>query len=105
MGRLVVVIDPGVAVSPAELAAAWNADDAASAVGSAGVEAARPGDFFGVVELVVIPAGVGLAVNAVTAVIGRLVSRLRASRDQPELEIAEVDGDRVVVVRLRGISR
>jgi hypothetical protein len=105
MGRLVLAIDPGMEVGPVELAAAWNRNDETSAVGTAVVEAAPPGDFFGVMELVVIPAGVGLAVNGITAMISSLVAKLQAGTDPPELEIAETtrpNGDRIVVVRLRG---
>ena len=105
MGRLVLAVDPGVPVSPADLAAAWNADEETSAVGAAAIETAPQGDFFGVMELVVVPAGVGLAVNAMTAIVGSLIARLRARPDPPDLEFAELtrpNGDRVVVVRLRG---
>ena len=109
MGRLVVVLDRGVGVSPAELAAAWADDAEAHAAGVASVDTATPGDYFGVLELVVIPLLINLASGAVTALIGRLVARIRLDGpDQPELEITEMtrtDGDRVVVVRLRGGHR
>jgi len=109
MGRLVVVLDRGVGVSPAELAAAWAGDAQARAAGVASVDAAAPGDFFGVLELVVIPLLVNLASGAVTGLVGRLVAKVRPDQPgQAELEIAEMtraDGDRVVVVRLRGVPR
>lgn len=105
MGRLVIAVDPDVGVSPEGLAAAWDADAEARAVGPAGVEAAPRGEFLlDVVALVAIPMAVNVASTAVTAVVARLVSRLRRSRPgQPDIEIAELtrpDGDRVVVVRL-----
>jgi hypothetical protein len=105
MKRLVVVLDPGVAVSAAELAAAWDADQEARAAGSATVETAKPGDFFGVLELVVIPLAVNVASSGITAIVGRLMAKLRpAQPGQPDLEIAEMtgaDGDHVVIVRSR----
>ncbi len=107
MERIVVAVDPNVQVSPAQLAAAWNRDREASAVGTATIETAPPGDYLGVMDLVVIPGGVGLAVNAITALVSRLISKLRDRPGQPELEIIEmttVNGDQVVVVRLRRIS-
>jgi hypothetical protein len=106
MGRLVVALDPGVGVGPAELAAAWAGDVQACAAGSASVDVVVPGDFFGVLELVVVPLAVNLASTAVTALVSRLVAKVRPGRPgEPELEIAEMTsaaGDRVVVVRLRG---
>jgi hypothetical protein len=102
MGRLVLAIDPELGVSPANMVAAWNSDDEASLVGSATVEATTPGDFFGVMDMVVIPAGVGLTVNGITAMVGRLIAKLRGSH-QADLEIAEMttNGDQIVAVRLR----
>ena len=109
MGRLVVMVDPGVGVSAGELAGAWGEDPEAGAVGAASVDAAVPGDFFGVVELVVVPLAVNLASSAVTGLVGRLMARLRpAGPEAPELEVTETmrpGGDRVVVVRLRGAAR
>lgn len=109
MSRLVVVLDDSVGVSPAGLAAAWSDDVEASAAGVASVEAAAPGDFFGVLELVVIPLLVNLASSAVTGLVGRLVAKGRPDGPgQSELEIAEMTGaggDRIVVVRLRGGRR
>ena len=107
VGRLLIALDPGVQVSPGELAAAWDADEQARAVGPAAVEAPARGEFLpDVLTLVAIPLGVNLASTAITAMVGRLVTRLRNTPpDQPEIEVAELtsaDGDRVVVVRLRG---
>lgn len=73
------------------------------------MDAAVPGDFFGVLELVVVPLLVNLASGAVTGLVGRVVAAVRRDRPgEPELDIAEVrsaGGDRVVVVRLRGAVR
>jgi hypothetical protein len=107
VGRLLIALDPGVQVSPGELAAAWDADEQARALGPAAVEAPARGVFLpDVLTLVAIPLGVNLASTAITAMVGRLVARLRNTRpDPPEVEVAEMasaDGDRVVVVRLRG---
>jgi hypothetical protein len=109
MARFVIAVDVELKVASSDLAGAWNQDEEAAAAGAATVETAPPGDFFGVMELVVVPAGVGLAVNAVTALVGKMIARLRPQQpDQPELEIAEMtgaNGDQVVVVRLREIPR
>lgn len=108
MGRVVVALDPSVNVKPADLASALNGENETLALGLAMVEAARPGDFLGVMDLVVIPGGVGLAVNGVTTMLGRLVRKLRGSADEAELEITEMtgaNGDRIVVVRIRGTRK
>jgi hypothetical protein len=106
MGQLVVMLDPAVPVAPADLAAAWDRDEEARAAGTATVETAVPGDFLGVLEIVVVPLAVNLMTNAVTALVGKLMARLRPEQpDQPDLEIAELtqaNGDRVVFVRLQG---
>jgi len=106
MGRLIVVLDPGLAVNPADLAAAWDSDGESRAIGTATVETAVPGDFLGVLELVVVPLAVNLATNAITALVGKLVARLRSERpEQPEIEIVamtQASGDRTVFVRLQG---
>jgi hypothetical protein len=104
---LVIALDPGAGVSPAALAAAWDKDEQARAVGQAGVEASARGDFLpDVLTLVAIPLAVNVASTAVTAMVSRLVARLRGARPgQLDIEVAELtsaDGDRVVVVRLRG---
>jgi hypothetical protein len=109
MGRLVVVLDDSVGVSPAELATAWAGDAEARAAGEASMEAAPPGDFFSGLELVVIPLLVNLASSAITGLVGRLVAKARPDREgQDGLEITETtgaDGDRIVVVRLREAHR
>jgi hypothetical protein len=102
-----IVLDPGVAVSPAALAAAWGADEQARAVGPASVETSARGDFLpDVLTLVAIPVAVNVASTAVTAMVTRLVDSLRGTRpDQPDIEVAELtraDGERIVVVRVRG---
>lgn len=107
VGRLVVALDQGVGVSAAGFAAAWDADAEARAAGAASVEAAGPGVYLpDAVTLVAIPLAVNLASSAVCALVGRLVAGLRgADRSEPGLEVVEVgdaDGDRVVVVRMRG---
>ena len=105
MARLVVVLDPNLKVSPGDLALAWDGDDEAHAAGIATVDSAPPGDFFGVLELVVVPLAVNLVTNAVTAMVGKLITKLRPEQpEQPDLEIAEMtgaNGDRIVTVRLR----
>lgn len=107
MGRLVIALDSNVGVNPAALAAAWDADEQGRAVGPAALEASPRGEFLpDLVTLVAIPLAVNMASTAVTAMVGRLVARLRDARpDQPDIEVAELtraDGDRVVVVRVRG---
>ena len=106
MERLVIALDPGVEVRPAELAAAWDSDDQARTVGAVTVETAPPGDFFGVIELVVIPLAVNLASEAAFGLVSRLINKVRRARlDQPDIEISELakaNGDRVIVVRQRG---
>ena len=107
MERLVIALDPAVGVNSAELAAAWDANEQARAVGPASVETSARGDFLpDVLTLVAIPLAVNVASTAITALVTRLVARLRNSRpDQPDIEVAELTsaaGDRVMVVRLRG---
>lgn len=107
MGRLVVALDRGVRVSAAGFAAAWDGDAEARAAGAASVEEGGPGVFLpDAVTLVAIPLAVNLASSAACALVGRLVARLRAAdRGEPDVEVAEIagaDGDRVIVVRVRG---
>jgi hypothetical protein len=106
MGRLAVVLDPGVAVTPAAFAAAWESDEETHAIGAATLEAANPEHFFGVFDLVVVPLAVNLATNVIAALVAKLMARLRSGQSkQPELEIVEItqiNGDRIVLVRLSG---
>jgi len=105
--RLVVALDPDVGVSPLDLAEAWSADGDTRELGNATVEVRRDTDFFPEpVALVVIPLLVNLASNAVYDLVRRLLARLRSGRSgQADLELVEItvaNGDRVLVVRLRG---
>ena len=107
MARLLIMLDPGAGVKPADVAAAWNADDEASAAGLARAETASGSEYLpGVMELIAIPLAVNLASSAVYALVRKLVTRLRLQREEdPGLEMTEVtirDGDRLVVVRLGG---
>ena len=107
MERLVIALDPGVGVSPAGLAVAWDNDEQARALGPATIETSARGDFLpDVLTLVAIPVAVNVASTAITAMVSRLVARLRDARpDQPEIEVTETttaDGDRVLAVRVRG---
>lgn len=104
MVRLLVALDPGAGVRPAQLAAAWNADAEASVVGVARVEATGGGEFLpGVLELIVVPLAVNVASSAVYDLVRRLATRLRPERDKGLcMEVAELTSsdDHVVVVRL-----
>jgi hypothetical protein len=106
MGRLAVVLDPDVAVTPTAFAAAWDSDEETHAVGVATVERAAPEHFFGVVDLVVVPLAVNLATNVITALVVKLMTGLRHEQPKrPEIEIVEItqkNGDRIVFVRLDG---
>src|ERR1022692_2696508 len=56
MARLLIMLDPGAGVKPADVAAAWNADDEASAAGLARAETASGSEYLpGVMELIAIP--------------------------------------------------
>jgi hypothetical protein len=106
MTRLLIALDPGAEMKPAELAEAWNADADAKAAGTAEMEASR-GEFLpGVMEFIVVPLAVNLASSAACDLVRKLVNRLRPERDEgADLEVTEVttrDGDRLVVVRLGG---
>ena len=109
MSRLTIVLDPGVHVTPGELAECWNGDEVASAAGPATVSAARAEAFFGVLDLVVVPLAVNLATSAITAMVVSLIAKIRRRPDgHRDLEIAQMtraNGDRVVVVRLREVPR
>ena len=111
MGRLVVALDPAVDVSPAELAAAWDGDEEAREVGPATVDSSPREDFLSdVLALVAVPLVVNVASSAAYSLVSRLVASLRpAQPDQPDLEIVEVmgssGGDRILVVRLRGVDQ
>lgn len=106
MSRLVVALGPGVDVTASDLAAAWDSDEAAAAVGRAMVETSAPGAFIAdVLALVVIPLLVNVSSSAAYDLVRRAVAKARPARPSlPDVEVVEVishDGDRVVVVRLR----
>jgi hypothetical protein len=106
MSWLFVALDHGVGVEPAGLAAAWNADRDASAIGSANVEVDRGGEFLPTaLELVAVPLAVNVASSAVYDLVRRLVRDLRHGRDSSRtIELTEMTtsaGDWVVVVRSR----
>src|SRR5262245_27337152 len=109
MGRLVVVLDPALKIRPVELASAWDGDGEARTAGTATVDTAEPGDFSGVLELVVVPLAVNLASGAITAMLRRLLHKLRQDpSDAPVLEITETmlaSGDRIFVVGIRGARK
>jgi hypothetical protein len=108
MGRLVVALDADVGVSPEELAAAWEADAEARAVGEAAVEPPPHQEYLAdVLALVVVPLLVNLASSAAYDLVCRLVARAAAKnhQDRPglrDLEMIQIDranGDRILVVR------
>lgn len=106
MGRVLLVVEPGVGLSSAEVVASWEADGEARAVSSVEVQAARGGEFVpGLLELIVIPGAVNLATSALYDLVRRVIRRSRPERRELlELELVETTtalGDRVVVVRLR----
>jgi hypothetical protein len=106
MSRLVVALGPGVEVTAADLAAAWDADEEAAAVGRATVETSGQGTFIAdVLALVVIPLLVNVSSSAAYDLVRRAVAKARPAKPSPpEIEIVEMqshDGDRVVVVRVR----
>ena len=88
MSRLLIVVAPDAGIAPGAVAATWNADGAASAAGTAWLEAAGGDVFFpGLVELVVIPLAVNLAASAAYDLVKRLAARLRhAGCDEPRVE-------------------
>jgi hypothetical protein len=110
MARLLVAVDRAAGVDPADVAAAWDGDDEARGAGLAAVEVPQPGEFLGdVLALVVIPLAVNLASSAATALVSRVMQKLRpAAPDAGDLEVvasAGGDGDLVVVVRVAGPRR
>ena len=109
MARLLVAVDRAAGVDPADVAAAWDGDDEARGAGLAAVEVPRPGEFLGdVLALVVIPLAVNLASSAATALVSRVMQKLRPAPDAGDLEVvasADRNGDLVVVVRVAGPRR
>ena len=108
--RLVMAVDRAVGVSPAEVAAAWDAHDEAREAGLATVEAPRPGAYLGdVLALVVIPLAVNLASSAACALAHRVIAGLRPARPgSGDLEVVAAtggDGELVVVVRIARSGR
>ena len=109
MARLLIALDSGNEVQPAELVAAWNADSEAQVAGTAQVGEASGSDFFpGVAELVVVPLVVNVGSSVLYDLLKRLVGRLRPDHhgERRGVEFAEVTtpgGDRVIVVRAGGM--
>jgi hypothetical protein len=104
MARTLLVVDPDVGVSPADLAEVWEATPG-SGGGMASVEAVRGRVLLpGVLEAVVLPVAVNLASSALVEVVRRLVGRARGAGGGPDFEVVETTderGERVVVVRAR----
>jgi len=113
VARTLLALDPGLGVSPADVAAGWVADEQASAFGPAVVETAR-GQAFppGALELVVLPVAVNLASNVLYDLLRRIVARSRpggggdggGGDGGPAFDVVETttaQGDRVLVVRAR----
>jgi hypothetical protein len=108
MARLLVALDAGVGVSPADFARSWGEDKQAAVLGAASVRPAG-GEIFlpGLVELVAVPIVVDVASAGISDLVRRLVRRGRPADSSVDLELVDVqtkNGDRVVVVRLRGGS-
>lgn len=107
MTRLLLVVEPDLGVTAADVAQAWDRDEAARELGAAAVEEQGGGGFFpGLIELVVVPLAVNLASSVVYDTARRVVDRLRgngAGSGMEELEYVEHTSgdDRVVVVRVR----
>jgi hypothetical protein len=104
MDRLVVALDRGVGVSPAEFAAAWARDDEARTVGQADLGSSPHGEYVAdVLMLVVIPLLVNISSSALYDLVRRIIARSHAAeRESPSLELVEVtlaNGDRILVVR------
>src|SRR5436305_11411372 len=105
MPWLALAVDPALEIGAAELVAAWEADEEARRLGSAGVEAAgRDMLLPGIAELVVIPLAVDIGGGALYDLVKRLVRTVREPTHHAvdELEIAELttaSADRVVVIR------
>src|SRR5262245_11799425 len=109
MARTLLVADPGLGMSPAQLVSAWDAEFGRTPSGGRAAVERGSGRLMvpGVLELVVLPVAVNVASSALLAMAGRLVNRARGHEpDQPlpEVEIVETtnaEGDRVLVVRAR----
>ena len=107
MGRLLVALGEGVGVSPSSFAAAWDDDEEAHSMGSATVDTPVQGMFLAdVLALVVIPLLVNVGSSTVYDLVRQLVAKSRPPQPgQPDLELVEVEsnnGDRIIVVRVRG---
>jgi hypothetical protein len=107
VGRLLVALGPGTGVPPSELVAAWDSDAEARALGKATLDAPVRGVFLpDVVSLVVIPLLVNVGSTAAYDLVRRAVAKARSNRpDQPDLELIEItgsEGDRIMVLRVRG---
>jgi hypothetical protein len=105
MARVLVLVDPDVGVSPAELVNAWAADPP-SAGGQVVVEPAQGRVMLpGVLELLVLPVAVNLASSALYDLVRSWVGRARGpAKPVEELETVEStddQGNRVVVIRRR----
>lgn len=102
MGRVLVGLDPALEMSPANLAAGWDADERARAHGAAEQDAAPSGEFFpGLLELVVLPVAVNLASSVLYDLVKRVIRQARPeSRELELLETTTARGDRLVMVRL-----
>ena len=97
-----IALSPDLGLSPADFAAAWNADPASRAVAEASVDrsASEQYDPFLIAGAVAVLSGV--AVNIVSSVLYDLIKQTLAKRDvQKHVEIKEIerpDGSHVLIV-------
>ena len=102
--RILIALDPDVGLSPSELVAAWDGDAEASALGIAELDVSPRETFFpDIVALVVVPLIVNLVSSAVYDHIRRVISKAR-NKEAKDLsleliELANSDGDRILIVR------
>lgn len=101
MARVLVLVDPGVGVSPSDLVKVWSPAPPA-AEGPVRVEAVRGRVMLpGVLEVLALPVAVNLASSALFELVRSWVVRARGS-DEVAFEVVEStddQGNRVVVVR------
>ncbi|CAI7979126.1 conserved hypothetical protein [Frankia sp. Hr75.2] len=101
MARVLVLVDPGVGVSPSELVKLWSPAPPLTA-GAVVVEAVRGRVMLpGVLEVLVLPVAVNLASSALFELVRSWIGRARGS-DEVAFEVVEStddQGNRVVVVR------
>lgn len=95
-----IALDPALGLTPAALAAAWNANPATAAHGPARTESAPPGQFMDFAEMGFLVVS-SIALNLLSSYLYDLIKDTFAGQPAPTVAIHEVpqpDGSKIIII-------